>query len=139
VFSDNVDVRVPLGQLETVENQVSSHIKSLRAGGGTELFQALTESVALMSEVDAENRVRAVVILSDGADTGDSGATLNGAINAISASRDSLNPVIVVPLAYGADADALTLNSIAQASRTRLQSGDVENISGLLDLLSSFF
>jgi Ca-activated chloride channel family protein len=139
IFSNDVDVRVPLGNLESVRNQISSNIQGLRADGGTELYQALAEVTNLLNtETDAE-RVRAVILLSDGADTGDSGVSLNDVLRSVSASRDSLNPVIVVPLAYGADADVQTLNSIAQASRTRLQSGDVENISALLDLLSSFF
>ncbi len=139
IFSDTVDVRVPLGNLESVRNQIQSNIQGLRTEGGTELYQALTEVTNLMNAETDTERVRAIVLLSDGADTGDSGVTLNDVVRAVSASRDSLNPVIVVPLAYGADADVQALNSIAQASRTRIQSGDVENISALLDLLSSFF
>jgi Ca-activated chloride channel family protein len=139
LFSDELEVRVPLDRLETVESRIVSNIVSLRADGGTEMYMALQEIVdALNDEPDAD-RVRAVVLLSDGEDTGDSGVTLNDALNAVNASRDALNPVIVVPLAYGGNADIQSLNAIAQASRTRVQSGDPENISSLLELISSFF
>ncbi|MBZ0288585.1 MAG: hypothetical protein K8I30_13290, partial [Anaerolineae bacterium] len=136
IAPNNANVYKP-SQLETVENQVASHIKSLRAGGGTELFQATTEAIDIMNQEDDSERVRAVIVLSDGADTGDSGVRLTDALTTISASRDSLNPVIIVPLVYGADADIQTLNSIAQASKTRVQSGDTNSITSVLELLSS--
>ncbi len=138
-FSDAVQTRVTMGGLENVREQLTSHIKSLRASGGTELYLALRTVVEQLNSQQDSDRVRAVVLLSDGADTGSSGVTLNDALQAISASRDSLNPVIVVPLAYGADADVTTLNAIAQASRTRVQSGDPSSIGALLQLISSFF
>lgn len=138
-FSSDLQTRVTLNQLENVREQLTSHIKSLRANGGTELYFALQTVVEQLNDVQDSDRVRAVVLLSDGADTGSRGVTLNDALQAISASRDSLNPVIVVPLAYGADADIVTLNAIAQASRTRVQSGDPSNISALLQLIGSFF
>lgn len=139
LFNNEVEMRVPLGALEGVKSQIEANILGLRADGGTELFQALTEITNDLNQLGEGERVRALVLLSDGADTGDSGVTLNAALQAIGASRDSLNPVIVVPLAYGADADVLTLNSIAQASRTRLQSGSPEDIGQVLEFLSSFF
>jgi Ca-activated chloride channel homolog len=139
VFSDSIRTLVPLGNLESNLSEITSSIRSLEAEGGTELYLSLSEVVADLTDEDESNRIRAVVLLSDGADTGTQGATLNDAIRAISASRESLNPVIVIPVAYGRDADINALNSIARASATRVQSGDSNSILGLLEIISSYF
>jgi hypothetical protein len=57
----------------------------------------------------------------------------------IQAGREDRNPVIVIPVAYGGDADINALNSIARASATRVQSGNPEDIESLLELISSYF
>ena len=139
LFDNQIETRVPLDNFETVESQMRSHISGLRADGGTELYDAIRQVVGEMGTADSNNRIRAVVVLSDGADTGDRGVTLNDAIQAIQASRDDLNPVIVIPVAYGADADTNALLSIARASATRVQSGDPQSILGVLEIISSYF
>jgi Ca-activated chloride channel homolog len=139
IFSDDVRTLVPLGNLETNLNQVTANINSLRTEGGTELFASVRDVVSAMNEEDDPNRIRAVVILSDGADTGSMGVTLNDALRSISDSRESRNPVIVIPVAYGSDADINALNSIARTSATRVQSGDPGSILGLLEIISSYF
>jgi Ca-activated chloride channel family protein len=138
-FSNRVDLRVPIGDLERTRSQLYSNIRSLRAEGGTELFQATAAAVDIMNEQPDEGRIRAVIVLSDGADTGDQGFRLQDALSAIAESRSSLNPVIVIPVAYGSDADIQTLNAIARESATRVQAGDPGNIQRVLDLISSYF
>jgi Ca-activated chloride channel family protein len=139
VFSDNVRILVPLGNYETVQDDVLQFIRNLRAEGGTELYSAVSQTVDSLNKAEDENRIRAVVLLSDGADTGDEGVTLNDAVNSITASTGALNPIIVVPVAYGSNADVNTLNSIARASATRVQSGDPQNILNVLQIISSYF
>jgi Ca-activated chloride channel homolog len=139
VFSDDVRVAVELDRFETNEAELRSVIQSLRTEGGTELFMALTEVVGRLNAVEDGDRIRAAVLLSDGADTGDEGFTRADAIAAIEQTRNTLNPVIVIPIAYGSDADVQTLNSIARSSNTQVQSGDPENISNVLEIISSYF
>jgi Ca-activated chloride channel homolog len=139
LFNDEIELRVPLENYESAQNALYSNIRGLRADGGTELYGALLEAVNLMSEEPDEDRIRAIVLLSDGAHTGDSGTTLNQVTAAIDASRDSLNPVIVIPIAYGEDADINTLSALGRASQTRVQSGSVDNIASLLDIIGSYF
>ena len=91
------------------------------------------------NEQQDDERIRAVVLLSDGADTGDEGVTLNDAVVAIESSRNSLNPIILVPVAYGSDADVNALDALARASNTRVQSGDPQSILGVLEIISSYF
>jgi len=140
VFSDDIRMLVPMDDAERNFDAMYSNIRSLRAAGGTEMFQALTQIVnSVTDESQDADRIRAVVLLSDGADTGDAGYTLSDAVQAIEASRNTLNPVIVIPVAYGSDADVNALNAIARASATRVQAGDPNNILSILEIISSYF
>lgn len=140
IFSDDIEVRVPLGNFESTQDQLESHIRSLRAEGGTELFDAVQFAATEMGDdTSSDNRIRAIVLLSDGADTGDSGTSLNNAISAIEASSEDLNPIILIPVAYGSDADINALNALARASNTKVQSGDPQSILGVLQIISSYF
>jgi Ca-activated chloride channel family protein len=137
-FSDTVQTLVPIDNFETIRESLRQRIEGLRANGGTALYSAVSNIVADMNAIDDDKRIRAVVVLSDGADTA-SGISLNDAIQQINASRGDLNPVIVVPIGYGSNADINTLNSIARASATRVFAGDTQNIRDVLDLIGSFF
>jgi hypothetical protein len=76
--------------------------------------------------------------LSDGQDTS-SQVPLQNVVELIQANREDRNPVIVIPVAYGGDADINALNNIARASATRVQSGDPDNIQRVLEIISSYF
>jgi Ca-activated chloride channel homolog len=138
IFADGVEVRIPLDVLETNKEMLSSHIGSLRPEGGTALYDGVIGVVDVMNDITEENRIRAVIILSDGEDTASS-QTLDTAIQSIEASYDSINPVIVIPVAYGSNADIRSLDRIATASNTTRQSGDAQSIQKVLEILSSFF
>jgi Ca-activated chloride channel homolog len=137
-FSDVAEVQIPLDILETNKELLTGYIKSLKPEGGTALYDATISVVDVMTQVDEGDRIRAVIILSDGEDTA-SASTLDLAIQSIEASYDSINPVIVVPVAYGANADIRSLDRIAAASNTTRQSGDTGSIQKVLEILSSFF
>ena len=137
-FSDGVEVRIQMDILETNMELLSGHIKSLRPEGGTALYDGVVNVVDVMTDIDSEERIRAVIVLSDGEDTA-SARTLDAAIQSIEASYDSINPVIVIPVAYGTNADIRSLDRIAAASNTTRQSGDPQSIQKVLEILSSFF
>ncbi len=141
-FNSEIHVDVPMGSLETNKGALKETIQSLNAEDNTALYDALIQAVGMFgddtTDIDSDNRIRAIVLLSDGADTA-STQKIREAKAAIEARRGDLNPVIVIPVAYGADADIQTLNSIARSSATKVQSGDPSNISQLLELISSYF
>lgn len=141
-FSDEVNVVVPIAEFEGNESTLRDAINNLEAGGNTSLYQAVIDIVDLASDSDTDNRIRAVIVLSDGEDSR-RGPTLNDANQAIVASQGDLNPVIVIPVAYGEGATTTTatqaLNSIARTSSTRVQSGNPNDIQSLFELLSSYF
>ncbi len=137
-FSDNAIVQVKLGRLESNKAELTDDINRLRADGGTALFDAMSSVIADVNADTATDRIRAVIILSDGADTA-SDTQLNQVLRDIEASRSDLNPVIVIMVAYGSNADIDTLSSIARASSTTVQSGDPNNITRVLEIISSYF
>jgi Ca-activated chloride channel family protein len=136
-FNTDVTVEIDLLDLETNKPALQETIGSLRAERNTALYDAIIQAVG-MYEDDESNRIRAIVLLSDGADTA-SVRQLREARQVIEERHGDLNPVIVIPVAYGSDADIQTLNSIARASATKVQSGDPANILQVLEIISSYF
>jgi Ca-activated chloride channel family protein len=120
--------------------KIRDQINSLEAGGDTSLYDAIAQSIELLElnrEAD-DDRIQSIVVLSDGQDTS-SLTPLQTVVEQINAGRQERNPIIVVPVAYGGDADINALNGIARASATRVQSGDPENILQVLEIISSYF
>lgn len=138
VFNDQVRTLVPIGNFESVSADIRDWINRINADGGTALFDGTNEVLQELNEGEDTDRIRAMVILSDGADTASS-STLNDVIQSIEVSRGELNPILVIPVAYGANADIGTLGSIARASSTTVQSGDPQNILNVLQIISSYF
>jgi Ca-activated chloride channel family protein len=129
-----------LVSFEGGKGQLVSAVAELQAQGDTSLYDAIGKSIDLLqSKRTAEdNRIQAIVVLSDGQDTSSS-ASLNDIVERIQSNREARNPIIVIPVAYGGDADINALNGIARASATRVQSGDPENIQTVLEIISSYF
>lgn len=141
IFNDRTEDLVAPGLVEEVSNQISTYIYSLNATGGTALYDTLIMTIdTLMATqpAEGEDRIRAIVLLSDGQDTA-SNANLNQVLAKIQEGRSGRNPILIIPVAYGSDADIASLNSIARASATKVQSGDPEDIAKLLEIISSYF
>jgi Ca-activated chloride channel family protein len=138
VFNGEVNVTVPLDSYENNKPRMREAINSLLASGSTALYDAIIQSVQQFGSGTDTNRIRAVVVLSDGQDT-TSKLALRDALASINATHEDINPVLVIPVAYGKDADIQSLNAIARASSTKVQSGDPSNISSVLEIISSYF
>lgn len=142
VFNDRAQELVPPGLVEDVSGEIRADIEGLQAKNGTALYDTLIQTVEELqttaATADNRDRIRAIVLLSDGQDTASS-STLNQVIAKISEARTGRSPVLIIPVAYGSDADIGSLNSIAQASATKVQSGDPKDIQKLLEIISSYF
>jgi Ca-activated chloride channel family protein len=139
-FDSLVTEVVPPGSVEGNRNQILNEINNLEANGDTSLYDAIGQSIEFLARARSQedDRIQAIVVLSDGQDTS-STTSLQAAVDLINTSRGDRNPVVVIPVAYGGDADINALNSIARASATRVQSGNPEDIQALLELISSYF
>lgn len=137
---DDLESIDPLISFEAGQNNIRDQVNALEVGGDTSLYDAIEQSIALLkASRDAEDdRIQSIVVLSDGQDTSSS-TSLQEVVEVINANKEDRNPVIVIPVAYGGDADINALNNIARSSATRVQSGDPENIQQVLELISSYF
>jgi Ca-activated chloride channel family protein len=157
-FSDTVTVWDPIDTLESNYASLIFHItceleqdfiqprnplinRCLRPDGSTSLYTGIRTAIDILDATSEPTRIRAVIVLSDGQNTcrGEGCSTLEDVVSKIERTRSSLNPVIVIPIAYGSDADVTTLTRIAQASATEVQSGSPDDITDLLELLGSYF
>jgi Ca-activated chloride channel homolog len=139
VFNNQSLTVVDLDTMERNKARLKEEIDGLTADGGTALYDAISDAIQKFSTNDKTDRIRAVVILSDGQDTESQTSSLRQIINQINATHEDPNPVIVIPVAYGNDADVGTLGSIARAATTKVQSGDPANIGAVLQVISSYF
>jgi Ca-activated chloride channel family protein len=130
----------PLISFEGGQKQVRDQINTLQANGDTSLYDAIQQSIDLLKQArdDQDDRIQAIVVLSDGQDTS-SLTALQSVTELISVNKEERNPIIVIPVAYGSDADINALNAIARASATKVQSGDPENIQTVLEIIGSYF
>ncbi len=148
-FNNQVSIQVDLNPFTLVGNQVQSQISNLDYGNpaamnDTSLYQALLEAMQMLSNAD-DDRIHAIVLLSDGRDTAGV-ITIDPVLRAIGASWQTSNPVIVIPIAYGNDADMTELNRIGNVSFIIDPTtgdgyflGDTDNIADLLRRISPYF
>jgi Ca-activated chloride channel family protein len=137
-FNSAVETLVPLAEMETNRAPVVEAIDRLEAQGNTSLFDAVIASVEKLQASSDPSRIQAIVLLSDGQDTS-SQSSLNDVVRVLGEARNSKTPILVIPVAYGSDADINALNAIARASDTKVQSGDPATIKRLLDVIGSYF
>lgn len=139
-FNTNVKTLVPLGSLEGNEQQVRDQINKLEAKEETALYDAIEQAIEELKNArdNTKSRIQAVVVLSDG-DDNSSDIDFEQVRDLIDNTRKDRNPVLVIPVAYGSDAQIQTLNLIAKSSATDLQNGDLKSIKELFKIISSYF
>lgn len=137
-FNNEVSQVVNIDTLETNSTKLEISINELRAEGGTAIYDGLYSTIENLEKLPANDTIRAIVMLSDGQDTS-STKSLNDIVTKLTQSQKSDNPILVIPIAYGGDADLKSLNAIARASATRVQIGDAGDIDKLLEVVSSYF
>ncbi|MFN8420330.1 MAG: VWA domain-containing protein [Anaerolineae bacterium] len=162
VFNSDVTTVVEIDTVERNKARLQEQIESIVADGGTALFDATSAAIEKFTAAKAnlptatptpttapgataipsllpQERIRAVIVLSDGQDTESKFSNLNDVLALLRNTQEDPNPVIVIPIAYGSDADVATLSAIAKAATTSVQSGDPNNITSVLQVISSYF
>lgn len=134
-FANTAEVLVPPAPLGENRIALSDAIQSLRAEGKTAIFDGLIAGKQALDEIPAveDERIRAIVLLSDGMDTASS-ITLDQLKQEFEESSISIFPV-----AYGEDADEAQLQAIVDFSRTILVKGSSGDIGQIFDNLSRYF
>lgn len=119
------------------ENRIAlqTGIGEMRAQGRTAVFDALDLALQELEQLPPteDDRIRAIVLLSDGADNA---SAYN--LDQIRSKFDETG-ISIFPVAYGADADTAILESIAEFSRTIVVKGDTGDIAQIFENLSRYF
>ncbi len=134
-FSNQATEVVPPAALDDNRIPLQTAIGDMRASGKTAVFDAVDlarQSLASLPDT-GEERIKAIVLLSDGAD--------NASRISIDQLRTSFDEtgVSIFPVAYGADADRSILDAIAEFSRTIVVAGDTGDIAQIFENLSRYF
>jgi len=141
VFDDRVDQLVPLESFSQDEKKLRRKVRGLFPDGGTAFRDATGRAFEKVeARAGAEDRINAVVVLTDGDDT-DSSRSLEGLVDELAAQGDSSTQVRVFTIAYSATAAgaADALKGIAEASGGQYYEGETENIELVYRSISSFF
>jgi Ca-activated chloride channel family protein len=133
-FSDTPETVVPLGELTGNRQQLQGAVQNIEVRGQTAMYDALiaAHQVLEASESDGD-RINAIVLLSDGADTANT-STIEDV------KRDyNETDISIFPIAYGEDAEQDSLNAIAEFSRTIVIAGGTGDINKVFENLSRYF
>jgi Ca-activated chloride channel homolog len=144
LFDSEVRISVSIASVAEVGNQMRPLINAIPYGnpsalGDTSLYDALRQANTLLNNRPTD-RIRAIVLLSDGRDTRGN-YTIEQALMGIENSwQTSESPFVVLPIAYGADADIDALGRIARSSFVSgLFRADELSIQDLLRRISTYF
>ena len=132
---------MPVGPFKQNKPELQATIKRLIADGGTAFFDAAAQGYDTVRDLaDRNDRINAVVLLTDGEDT-DSTRGVEEVVRELGGQGDSATQVRVFTIAYSAGAAGAkdALEKIAEASGGNSYPGDPENIEAVYRSISSFF
>jgi len=139
-FNDEVNEVVSISNLEGNRTALLSGVDNLYAEGGTALYRSLMVTLDMFEGRENSNTIKAIVLLSDGMDTDTENIyTLRDVREKLENLQKSADPILIIPIAYGEGYDDEALETIAEASSTRVQFGGTEEIEKLLEVISSYF
>jgi len=138
-FSDKVVAVAPARPLKEFRPRAMSDAGSLIANGGTALYDAIASAHREQMARAAQNadRINAIVVLTDGADT-DSVLKLNQLLDEIRFDSEK-RTIRVFTIGYGRDAQKDVLKKIADATQAKFYEGKPENIREVFKDISTFF
>ncbi|MBA3943204.1 MAG: VWA domain-containing protein [Herpetosiphonaceae bacterium] len=133
-FSDKVTQVQPLAKLRDNRLQLDGAITDIQANGGTALYDGLQTALQTLKDVpDAQDRIQAVVLLSDGADN-------SSKTNLYQIKQQFVETnTTIFPIAYGSDANETVLKAIADFGRGEVIKGGTSDINKVFENLSRYF
>lgn len=134
-FASKAVVNVEPAPLAENRIALGDAINSLKADGKTAIYDGLLKGKEVLDALPpaGDDRIKAIVLLSDGQDTASS--------ISFEQLRQSFEEsgISIFPVAYGKDADTKTLEQIVDFSRTILVKGTSGDIGQIFDNLSRYF
>jgi Ca-activated chloride channel homolog len=140
VFSDEIRPVLPIRPFREARNELRSSVRDLIADGGTAYYDAAARAFEEVRNLNDEERINAVVLLTDGEDT-DSSLPFEELIGRLEGQGDTENRVRIFTIAYSAQAAGAReqLKKIAEATGGQAYEGSTEDIETVYRSISSFF
>ena len=139
VFNDRPSELTPLERLGPQNRgDLLSRVDGLFASGGTAVFDATEQGLALLRRDGDPDHIQAVVVLTDGQDTR-SQLTAPKLLRLIDSRTGEQTSQRIFTIAYGSDANRDELGQISAASGGVAYAGDAETIDNVYISISSFF
>ncbi|MDO9065862.1 MAG: VWA domain-containing protein, partial [Chloroflexota bacterium] len=138
-FADKSQLMVPVGLMtDTQRNSLKRTVQSLSASGNTALLDATLDGYNLLAS-QPKDKINGLIVLTDGEE--------NRSTTRITALADAIrkgnqqNLIVVFCIAYGGEAGAGTLNSIAGAAGAtgQVRGSDPASIQRLYEDLQKYF
>jgi Ca-activated chloride channel family protein len=138
-FSDGARELTPLTELGPKRDEVQDRIDSLFASGGTRLVDTVAEAYHELSQDPPGERIRAIVVLSDGADN-QSTRTRDALLQQLRAD-ESGRSIKVFTIAYGTggDVDIELMEDMAESSGAKTYQSDPAEIEQVYEDIATFF
>jgi Ca-activated chloride channel family protein len=138
-FAGHPQTIVPIAEFARNRDLLRLRVRELVADGDTALHDATLRGWLTVDALEDDERINAVVVLSDGADTA-SGNPLGAVLGRLrQRSNGEGRPIRIFTIAYGTDAVTGVLQRIAAASGGNAYSGDPETIREVYLQISSYF
>ena len=138
-FDTSFRTIVSPGPFSRSRTLLQQRVSELVAGGSTALYDAALRGWEIVDDQHDDERINAVVILSDGADTA-SGTALESVLDRLrSRASGEGRQIRIFTIAYGSDAKADVLAKLAEASGGKAYAGDPSTIEAVYLQISSFF
>ena len=132
-FADAPTVLVPLATRAENMSNLQLQVQGLIPTANTSLYDAIDLARQELTKMNQPDRINAIVLLSDGADTA-SRITVEQMEAGFGESS-----IQIFPIAYGEDAEKTILQRIADFSRTQLVEGSTDDINKIFENLSRYF
>ncbi len=136
-FSDSATVLTPMDELGPKREDVLQRVNGLFAAGGTRLIDTVTESYQNLQQEPPGERIRALVVLSDGEDTASSGSVQE--LLPLLQADESGESIKVFTISYGSSGDADLMRQIAEASGATTYQSEPGQIEQVYRDIATFF
>ncbi|MBO9390795.1 MAG: VWA domain-containing protein [Roseiflexus sp.] len=140
IFSDSATVLTPVSPIGPKRAEILNRIAGLTPRGGTRLLDTIVEAYQEMSASPSGQRIRAVVVLTDGLDN-KSQRNVQDVLNLLRQDREGYS-IKVFTIAFGGDADVNLLKEIAEATGAKSyvgKPGERGNIERVYQDIATFF
>lgn len=139
LFNDQITTLTPLTPIGEKRQKVLDSVSGIFEQNSTTLYDSVSKAYSDMQTEGDPNHIRAIVVLSDGEDT-TSFTKLEEVLRQIQASEnEGGNAIKVFTIAFGADANAEILKSIADPSGGKQYNSSPETIQKIYDEIATFF